>query len=253
MELTGASAVVTGGASGLGAAAARALAGAGMKIAVLDLADGKGSALAEELGGEFVHCDVTAEGDVAAGVEAAVRMGELRAVVNCAGIGFVRRTLDREGTPHDLASFRRVIEINLIGTFNTVRIAAAAMAQNQPGPGNDRGAVVNIASVAAFDGQIGQPAYSASKAGVAGMTLPLARDLSVIGVRVNTIAPGVMDTPMLAELPEAAKESLAGQVLHPRRLGRPEEFAELVMFLMTHPYMNGETVRMDGGIRMGAR
>lgn len=253
MDLTGASAVVTGGASGLGAAAARALAGAGMKVAVLDLADELGSALAEELGGEFVHCDVTSEDDVAAGVEAAVRMGELRAVVNCAGIGFVRRTLDREGTPHDLASFRRVIEINLVGTFNTARIAAAAMSQNQPGPHNDRGAVVNVASVAAFDGQIGQPAYSASKAGVAGMTLPLARDLSVIGVRVNAIAPGVMDTPMLAELPESAKESLAGQVLHPQRLGRPEEFAELVMFLVAHRYMNGETVRMDGGIRMGAR
>jgi len=253
MDLTGASAVVTGGASGLGAASARALAGAGMKVAVLDIADAQGEALAEELGGVFAHCDVTSGEDVRAGVEAAVRMGELRAVVNCAGIGFVLRTLDRDGTPHSLDSFRRVIEINLIGTYNTIRITASAMAGNEPGPGNDRGAIVNTASVAAFDGQIGQAAYSASKAGVAGMTLPVARDLSAIGVRVNAIAPGPIDTPLLAVLPEAAKESLGKQVLHPKRLGRPEEFADLVLFLVAHPYMNGETIRLDGGIRMGAR
>ena len=253
MELTGAAAVVTGGASGLGAASARALAAAGSRVAILDIADEQGEALAEELGGRFVHCDVTSEADVMAGVEAAGRLGELRVAVNCAGIGLPKRTLARDGTPHDLDLFRKVIEINLIGTFNTIRIAASAMAGNQPGAHNERGAIVNTASVAAYDGQIGQAAYSASKGGVVGMTLPIARDLSVIGVRVNTIAPGIIDTPMLAGLPEPAKASLGQQVLHPKRLGRPDEYADLVMFLVTHRYMNGETIRMDGGIRMGPR
>lgn len=253
MDLNGAMAVVTGGASGLGAAAARALAAEGAKVAILDVNDDLGGAIAGELGGIFAHCDVTSEDDVVAGVDAAARLGEIRVVVNCAGIGPPCRTLARDGTPHSLALFRKVIDINLVGTFNTIRVAASAMMGNETGANNDRGAIINTASVAAYDGQIGQAAYSASKGGIVGMTLPIARDLSVLGIRVSTIAPGIIDTPLLAGLPEPAKESLGRQVLHPKRLGRPDEYADLVMFLVTHEYMNGETIRMDGGIRMGPK
>ena len=253
MDLNGAVAVVTGGASGLGAAAARALAAEGAKVAILDVNDGLGGAIAGELDGIFAHCDVTSEDDVMAGVDAAARLGEIRVVVNCAGIGPPCRTLARDGTPHSLALFRKVIDINLVGTFNTIRVAASAMMGNEPDENNDRGAIINTASVAAYDGQIGQAAYSASKGGIVGMTLPIARDLSVLGIRVSTIAPGIIDTPLLAGLPEPAKESLGRQVLHPKRLGRPDEYAELVMFLVTHEYMNGESIRMDGGIRMGPK
>ena len=253
MDLNGAVAVVTGGASGLGAATARALAGAGMKVAILDINDELGVAVAGELGGIFAHCDVTSEDDVVAGVDAAARLGEIRVVINCAGIGPPCRTLARDGTPHSLALFRKVIEINLVGTFNTIRVAASAMMGNEPDENNDRGAIILTSSVAAYDGQIGQAAYSASKGGIVGMTLPIARDLSVLGIRVSTIAPGIIDTPLLAGLPEPAKASLGQQVLHPKRLGRPEEYAEMVMFLVTHHYMNGETIRMDGGIRMGPK
>jgi len=253
MDLNGAVAVVTGGASGLGAATARALAAEGAKVAILDVNDDLGGAIAGELGGIFAHCDVTSEDDVMAGVEAAARLGEIRVVVNCAGIGPPCRTLARDGTPHSLALFRKVIDINLVGTFNTIRVAASAMMGNEPDENNDRGAIINTASVAAYDGQIGQAAYSASKGGIVGMTLPIARDLSVLGIRVSTIAPGIIDTPLLAGLPESAKESLGRQVLHPKRLGRPDEYAELVMFLVTHEYMNGESIRMDGGIRMGPK
>ncbi len=253
MDLNGAVAVVTGGASGLGAAAARALAAEGAKVAILDVNDDLGGAIAGELGGIFAHCDVTSEDDVMAGVDAAARLGEIRVVVNCAGIGPPCRTLARDGTPHSLALFRKVIDINLVGTFNTIRVAASAMMGNEPDENNDRGAIINTASVAAYDGQIGQAAYSASKGGIVGMTLPIARDLSVLGIRVSTIAPGIIDTPLLAGLPEPAKESLGRQVLHPKRLGRPDEYAELVMFLVTHEYMNGESIRMDGGIRMGPK
>jgi NAD(P)-dependent dehydrogenase (short-subunit alcohol dehydrogenase family) len=253
MDLNGAVAVVTGGASGLGAAAARALAAEGMKVAILDVNDSLGAEVAGELGGIFAHCDVTSEDDVVAGVDAAARLGEIRVVVNCAGIGPPCRTLARDGTPHSLALFRKVIDINLVGTFNTIRVAASAMMGNEPDANNDRGAIINTASVAAYDGQIGQAAYSASKGGIVGMTLPIARDLSVLGIRVSTIAPGIIDTPLLAGLPELAKESLGRQVLHPKRLGRPDEYAELVMMLVTHEYMNGETIRMDGGIRMGPK
>ena len=253
MDLNGAVAVVTGGASGLGAAAARALAAEGAKVAILDVNDDLGGEVAGELGGIFAHCDVTSEDDVVAGVDAAARLGEIRVVVNCAGIGPPCRTLARDGTPHSLALFRKVIDINLVGTFNTIRVAASAMMGNEPDANNDRGAIVNTASVAAYDGQIGQAAYSASKGGIVGMTLPIARDLSVLGIRVSTIAPGIIDTPLLAGLPEPAKESLGRQVLHPKRLGRPDEYAELVTFLVTHEYMNGETIRMDGGIRMGPK
>ena len=253
MDLNGAVAVVTGGASGLGAAAARALAAEGAKVAILDVNDDLGGAVAGELGGIFAHCDVTSEDDMVAGVGAAARLGEIRVVVNCAGIGPPCRTLARDGTPHSLAQFRKVIDINLVGTFNTIRVAASAMMGNEPDEHNDRGAIINTASVAAYDGQIGQAAYSASKGGIVGMTLPIARDLSVLGIRVSTIAPGIIDTPLLAGLPEPAKESLGRQVLHPKRLGRPDEYAEVVMFLVTHRYMNGETIRMDGGIRMAPK
>jgi NAD(P)-dependent dehydrogenase (short-subunit alcohol dehydrogenase family) len=198
--------------------------------------------------------DVTDEEQVAEAVAAASEMAPLRALVNCAGIGSAGRTLGRDGTPHDLGDFQKVIEVNLIGTFNCIRLGASAMSQTDPvDRSGSRGAIVNTASVAAFDGQIGQAAYSASKGGVVGMTLPVARDLSAVGIRVNTIAPGIMDTPMLAGLPEAARESLGQQVLFPKRLGTPEEYAELAYLLLTHDYMNGETIRMDGGIRMAPK
>ena len=202
MRIDGASAVVTGGASGLGAATARVLAGAGMKVAILDLNDTLGEAVASEVNGAFVHCDVTNEDQVEEGIAAAVEMAELRATVNCAGIGPPQRTISRDGTPHDLSLFETVVKINLIGTFNTIRFAASAMAKNEPREDNERGAIVNTASVAAYDGQIGQAAYSASKGGIVGMTLPIARDLSAAGIRVNTIAPGIIDTPLLAGLPD---------------------------------------------------
>ena len=253
MEIAGTAALVTGGASGLGAATARRLAAEGVKVAVVDLQDDLGEAVAAQVGGTYVRADVTDEGQVQAAVEAASDRGVFRILVNCAGVAPPARTLNREGEPHDLHQFERVIGINLIGTFNCIRLAAAAMAKNDPLGHNERGAIVNTASVAAFDGQIGQAAYSASKGGIVGLTLPVARDLSAIGVRVNTIAPGIMDTPMLAGLPQAAKESLAEQVLFPKRLGRTEEFAELAYFLIVHSYMNGETIRMDGGIRMAPK
>lgn len=253
MRIEGSSAVVTGGASGLGAATARTLAASGMHVAILDLNEAGGETVAEEVNGVFVACDVTEEDQVRAGVDAAVEMAPLRAVVNCAGIGPPQRTIARDGTPHDLDLFERVIDINLIGTFNVIRIASSAMSQNEPLEDNERGAIVNTASVAAYDGQIGQAAYSASKGGIVGMTLPVARDLSAAGIRVNTIAPGIIDTPLLAGLPEPARESLGQQVLHPKRLGTPEEFAALAHFLIVHSYMNGESIRMDGGIRMAPK
>ncbi len=249
MNLDGTSVIVTGGASGLGAATVRRVAQDGARVLVLDLQENLGNELASEIGGAFVRADVTNAEDVAAAVDAAVEMAPLFGLVNCAGVGPPQRTLNRENEPHDLAMFSKVIEINLIGTFNCIRLAAAAMALNEP-QGVERGAIVNTASVAAFDGQIGQAAYSASKGGVVGMTLPIARDLASRGVRVNTIAPGIIDTPLLAALPEPAKASLGEQVLHPKRLGTPDEFAEMAHVLLTHPYMNAETVRMDGGIRM---
>ncbi len=246
-------AIVTGGASGLGAATARRLAAGGMKVVVLDISSQQGDELARQIGGTFSFCDVTDEADVIAGVEAAARMGDIRVLVNCAGIGPPMRTLARDGTPHNLDLFRKVIGINLIGTFNSIRVAASKMSANPPDENGERGVIVNTASVAAYDGQIGQAAYAASKGGVVGMTLPVARDLSVVGIRVNTIAPGIIDTPLLAGLPEAAKESLGQQVLYPKRLGHPDEYAEVAMFLVKHHYMNGETIRMDGGIRMAPK
>ncbi|MGF1666800.1 MAG: SDR family NAD(P)-dependent oxidoreductase [Acidimicrobiia bacterium] len=254
MELDGSSAIVTGGASGLGAATARRLSGAGARVVILDRNAELGEALASEVQGAFVAADVTSGDQVQEAVDAASEMAPLRSLVNCAGIGSVSRTVNRDGTAHDLRSFEKVIAINLVGTFNCIRLAAAAMAATDPvDEHGTRGAIVNTASVAAFDGQMGQAAYSASKGGIVGMTLPIARDLATVGIRVNTIAPGLIDTPLLAGLPEPARQSLADQVLFPKRLGAPADYAELAHLLLTHDYMNGETIRMDGGIRMGPR
>lgn len=253
MNIEGVSAIVTGGASGLGAATVRRLAGKGAKVLVADVQAELGDAIANEVGGGFVSTDVTDSDQVQAAVDAAVEMGPLRVLINCAGIGPPSRTLARDGTPLELDFFEMVVRINLIGTFNAIRLAAAAMAQTEALADGARGVIVNTASVAAFDGQIGQAAYSASKSGIAGMTLPVARDLAVVGVRVNTIAPGIMDTPMLAGLPEPARQSLGEQVLFPQRLGVPDEFAHLAYHIIENDYLNGETIRMDGGIRMGPK
>ena len=254
MDLKDVAAIVTGGSSGLGAATARRLAADGARVVIADLNDAAGDALAVELGGAFVHVDVTSPAEVSAAVAAAAEMGPLRVLVNCAGVASARRTLNRDGEPHDLDEFQAVVSVNLIGSFNCIRLAAAEMAKTGAyDEAGSRGAIVNTASVAAFDGQVGQVAYSASKGGVVGMTLPVARDLSSVGVRVNTIAPGIIDTNMLAGLPEKARESLGQQVLFPKRLGTPEEFADLAHLLLTHDYMNAETIRMDGGIRMAPK
>jgi NAD(P)-dependent dehydrogenase (short-subunit alcohol dehydrogenase family) len=253
MQIEGVAALVTGGASGLGAATARRLAIKGARVLIADVQDGPGEAMADEVKGGFVHTDVTNTSEVKAAVEAASEMGPLRVVVNCAGIGPPARTLNRDGSPVDLEFFEKVVGINLIGTFNVIRLAASAMAATEPLDHGQRGAIVNTASVAAYDGQVGQAAYSASKGGIVGMTLPIARDLAVVGIRVNTIAPGIMDTPLLAGLPEPARESLATQVLFPQRLGEPEEFAHLAYHLVENDYMNAETIRMDGGIRMAPK
>lgn len=252
MRIEGASAVITGGASGLGEATARRLAKAGAKIVLIDRDAKKGSALAAELGAgaHFVEADVTSEEQVQAAVSAAVAMAPLRICVSCAGIGWVQRTVNKEGAPHDMKFFRLVIEVNLIGTFNVMRLAAAAMTRNEPLEHGERGVVVNTASIAAFDGQIGQLAYAASKAGVAGMTLPAARDLSKAGIRVMTIAPGTFDTPMLGQLPEDVRKALAAGIPFPSELGDPDQYAMLVQHMVENPYLNGETVRLDGALRM---
>ena len=252
MDVQGVSAIVTGGASGLGAATARRLAAGGARVVVADLQSG-GREIAAEIGGLYVQTDVTITEQFQKAVEVAAGLGDLRVLVNCAGVGPPSRTLNRDGEPLDLGFFSKVVEINLIGTFNAIRLAAAAMARTEPLESGQRGAIVNTASVAAFDGQIGQAAYAASKGGIVGMTLPVARDLAVLGIRVNTIAPGIIDTPLLAGLPEAARESLATQVLFPKRLGRPDEFAELAYHLISNDYLNAETIRMDGGIRMSPK
>ena len=255
MDITGASAIVTGGASGIGAAAARMLAAKGAKVVVADLQDDKGKALAAEIGGAFCHVDVTRTEDIIAAVETASEMGPLRVLVNSAGIGFASRTVGKDGSydsAHNLDWFKRVIAINLVGSFDCIRIAATAMSKTEPLANNERGAVVNIASVAAFDGQIGQASYSASKGGVVGMTLPVARDLAAIGVRVNTVAPGLIDTPIYGDgdNSEAFKANLQKGVLFPQRLGEPEELASVVLECITNSYLNAETIRVDGGIRM---
>jgi NAD(P)-dependent dehydrogenase (short-subunit alcohol dehydrogenase family) len=255
MDINGASAIVTGAASGIGAAAARQLAAKGAVVVVADLQADKGEALAEEIGGVFARVDVTDTDQITAAVNAAAEIAPLRAVVNSAGIGWAQRTIGRDGqieSAHDLAAFTRVIAINLIGTFDVVRQAASVMSRNEPDADGQRGAIVNLASVAAFDGQIGQASYSASKGGVVGMTLPVARDLSASGIRLNTIAPGLIDTPIYGEGPdaEAFKAKLGESVLFPKRLGAPDELASMVVECITNSYMNAEVIRVDGGIRM---
>lgn len=255
MELNGTSAIVTGGASGLGEATARLLTKRGAKVVIADLQADKGEPLAKELGGTFVATDVANVDQVIAAVEAAKELGPLWSLVNCAGVGWAARTIGKDGqysSAHDLDLYRRVIEINLVGTFNCIRLAATAMSQNEPDEDGCRGAVVNTASVAAEDGQIGQAAYSSSKGGVVGMTLPVARDLSAVGVRVNTILPGLIDTPIYGtgEASEQFKERLGAGVLFPKRLGRAEEFATLAVELLSNSYMNAESIRIDAGIRM---
>jgi NAD(P)-dependent dehydrogenase (short-subunit alcohol dehydrogenase family) len=253
LDLRDASAIVTGGASGIGEASARQLAELGMRVVVADLQEDRGSDIAKQIGGMFVKCDVSSEEDGSAAVAAASEMGPLRVLVNSAGLGRAGRTVDRNNDPMPQKDFEFVIRVNLLGTFNMLRLSAAAMATTEPlDADGQRGAIVNMASVAAFDGQIGQAAYSASKGGVVGMTLPIARDLSAVGIRVNTIAPGLIDTPIYGEgeASEAFKAHLGQSVLFPKRLGSAEELAFMVCDLITNPYMNGEVVRVDGGIRM---
>jgi NAD(P)-dependent dehydrogenase (short-subunit alcohol dehydrogenase family) len=245
--------LVTGGASGLGAATARMAAENGGKVVIADMQADAGEKLARELGGRFVKCDVTAEADGKAAVALALKeFGGLQVLVNCAGIALAERTIGKEA-PHDLGRFTRVVTVNLIGTFNMIRLAADAMAKGGPNAAGERGVIINTASVAAFDGQIGQAAYSASKGGVVGMTLPIARDLSRNGIRVCTIAPGIFETPMLLGLPKDAQDSLGKQVPFPSRLGRPAEYAQLARAIIENEMLNGETIRLDGAIRMAPK
>jgi NAD(P)-dependent dehydrogenase (short-subunit alcohol dehydrogenase family) len=253
VEINGASAIVTGGASGIGEAAAKRLSTLGARCVIVDLDEAKGKELASALGGEFAKADVSNAEEVQAAVDAAVALGPLRVLINSAGVGSIGRTVDREGKPFDLDAFERVLRINLIGSFNCLRLAAAAMAKMDPiDADGQRGAIVNMASAAAFDGQTGQAAYSASKGGIVGMTLPIARDLRAIGVRVNTIAPGLIDTPIYGEGEgsEKFKAHLAQNVVFPSRLGYAEEIASMVVELVTNDYMNAEVVRVDGGVRL---
>ncbi|MBT8455381.1 MAG: SDR family NAD(P)-dependent oxidoreductase [Rhodobacteraceae bacterium] len=250
MKLSETAAIVTGGASGLGAATARFLTAAGAQVMLFDRDAAGGAALAGEIGAGFVPVDVTDEGSVIAGVQAArASMGKITALVNCAGIATGEKTVGREG-PHGLDSFKRTIDINLVGSFNCLRLAAAEMAQNAPNDDGERGVVVNTASVAAFEGQKGQTAYAASKAGIAGLSLPAARDLASQGIRVNAIAPGLFLTPMLEGLGEEIIAGLSADVVFPKRLGRPAEFAALAAHLIENAYLNGTTIRLDGGLRM---
>jgi NAD(P)-dependent dehydrogenase (short-subunit alcohol dehydrogenase family) len=253
MNPSGAVAVVTGGGSGLGEATARALAARGAKVAIFDVGMERARKVAEELGGIAVRCDVSkGEDGEKAFAEVGERLGVARVLVNCAGVAIAMRTTSKEG-PHPLEPYRKVIEVNLIGTFNMIRLFAAAAEKLDPLEGGERGVIVNTASVAAFDGQIGQIAYSSSKGGVVAMTLPAARDLSRAGIRVCTIAPGIFRTPMMAGLPEEAQQSLAQQVPFPPRLGEPAEYAALACHIVENQMLNGETIRLDGAIRMAPR
>jgi NAD(P)-dependent dehydrogenase (short-subunit alcohol dehydrogenase family) len=255
MRLDGRTVLVTGGASGLGGATTDMVVAAGGRVVVVDINEQTGPAKATQHGSavRFVRADVTSEDDVQGAVETAVReFGRLDGVVNAAGIAVAERVLPKEG-PQPLGHFMRTIQINLVGTFNVIRLAAAAMAANEPLSSGERGVMVNTASVAAYDGQIGQAAYSASKGGIVGMTLPIAREFARLGVRVMTIAPGTFDTPLLAGLPDAARESLAQQVPFPSRLGRPEEYASLVRHIFENEMLNGEVIRLDGAIRMAPK
>jgi NAD(P)-dependent dehydrogenase (short-subunit alcohol dehydrogenase family) len=253
VDLVGKTALVTGGASGLGRTTAHVLAEAGADVVVVDLETSDGSDVAKAVGGEFAAADVTSEEDMRAAVAlAAEQFGGLHVAVSCAGVAIADRILGKEG-PHDLDSFRRVVDVNHVGTFNVCPLAAAQMSAQEPDDGGERGVIVNTASIAAYEGQIGQVAYAASKAGVVGMTLPVARDLAGRGIRCVTIAPGVFDTPMLAALPEEIREQLAAGIPHPRRLGRPDDYALLVRQIVENPYLNGEVIRLDGALRMPPR
>jgi NAD(P)-dependent dehydrogenase (short-subunit alcohol dehydrogenase family) len=255
MKIDGSTFLVTGGASGLGRATVERLLAHGGRVAILDLERSAGAQVATELGPHalFTPCDVTRADEVGAAIDAAVqRFGPIHGLVNCAGVAIAEKAYGKRG-PHDLGSFTFVIQVNLIGTFNCIRLGAARMAQNAPREDGERGVIVNTASVAAFDGQIGQAAYSASKGGIVGMTLPIARDLAEVGIRVCTIAPGLFDTPLMGMLPEPARQSLARQVPFPSRLGRPPEYAALACHIIENPMLNGETIRLDGAIRMAPR
>jgi 3-hydroxyacyl-CoA dehydrogenase/3-hydroxy-2-methylbutyryl-CoA dehydrogenase len=252
MDLKGVGVFVSGGASGLGEATTRALVDRGARVAIADVNDEKANALATELGDAAIaiHCDVTSEEETQAAVEGAVEaFGELRLAVGCAGVGWPEKTVSKRG-PHQLLPFETVLRVNLVGMFNVLRLTANAMNSNEPDAGGERGAVVMTASVAAFDGQIGQIAYSASKGGIVGMTLPAARDLSSRGIRVCTIAPGLFDTPLLAALPQEARDALGAGVPFPQRLGRPDEYGQLAVSIAENPMLNGETIRLDGALRM---
>jgi NAD(P)-dependent dehydrogenase (short-subunit alcohol dehydrogenase family) len=257
MNLEGVVGIVTGGASGLGAATARELAGRGVRVVVADIAEDQGKAVADSIDGVFARMDVTNTDEIIAAADAATALGPVRVLVNCAGAGWAARTIGRDGygSAHNLAAFRRILEINTVGTFDCIRIVATAMAATDPLADGERGAIVNTASVAAVDGQIGQAAYAASKAGVVGMTLPIARDLAAVGIRVCTITPGLIDTPIYGEGPRAQelKDRLKRDVLFPRRLGTAEEFATMAVELLANSYMNGEAIRVDGGARLRAK
>jgi len=253
MQIEEAGALVTGGASGLGEATVRRLTARGAVVTIVDRDTARAEALAKELGRgtQFATADVTDQDQMQAAVDQAASAAPLRIVVNCAGLGWAGRVVNRDGSPHDLRAFQFVINVNLIGTFNGMRIGGAAIAKNDPvDEDGARGVIVNTASVAAFDGQIGQIAYSASKGGIVGMTLPAARDLAPVGIRVLTIAPGTMDTPLLGQLPEEGRQALAANIPFPKRLGLPEDFAALVEHMVENDYLNGEVVRLDGAIRM---
>ena len=252
MEIKGKVFIVTGGASGLGEGAARMLAANGATVVIADLQEDRGASVARELGGRFVRCDVSQEADAQRAVAEATAAGKLVGLVNCAGIGPAARTVGREG-PHSLGLFTKVVTVNLIGSFNMIRLAADAMGKNEPEPTGERGVLISTASVAAYDGQIGQAAYSASKGGIVGMTLPIARDLSKVGIRNMTIAPGIFGTPMLFTMPAEVQQALAASVPFPSRLGTPEDFAKLVHQIVTNEMLNGEVIRLDGAIRMAPK
>lgn len=249
MQIQQAVFVITGGASGLGAASAKMLAQQGGQVVIADVQDAAGEQLASELGGRFVHCDVTSEQDAAAVIQVAQSLGTLRGLINCAGVAPAVKTVGKEG-PHPLEAFQRVVNINLVGTFNMARLAADAMCKTEANEQGERGVIINTASVAAFDGQMGQVAYAASKAAVAGLTLPMARDLSRHGIRVMTIAPGIFETPMLLGMPQEVQDALGKMVPFPPRLGKPEEYAHLAKTIIENTMLNGETIRLDGAIRM---
>lgn len=249
MEIANKVFIVTGGASGLGAGTVRMLTANGAKVVIADLQEELGQALAKELGQHYVHCDVTQEADAQAAVAKAKSLGPLFGLINCAGVAPAAKIVGKEGA-HPLALFQKVVSINLIGSFNMMRLAAEAMSANAPEPTGERGVLINTASVAAFDGQIGQAAYAASKAGVVGMTLPIARDLARTGIRCMTIAPGIFGTPMIFGMPQEVQDSLAAAIPFPHRLGRPEDYAKLVYSIVTNEMLNGEVIRLDGAIRM---